>query len=491
MCGIQSLGILLPHFPQLLVDSVAEFLNDKILHLSQPNFQPKSCLSLEEAVVPEFSLDNGIALTTSAGYPYNVNFNDGLFKGTVKNNYILVERDKHSKIIKIKIDPVLHRVVSQKRELRQKNIVPFTVFWDHLKDERRKREKVYSQGGTRIFSLSPLDFTLDCRSLFVHFRVAFNANWEKLQHCVTIDPDSIHWTYIKKNMDLIHGEYVTIDFKNFGPTLTSQLTPLWYDLACRWYSKYAPDCESRHNIWRKAMALEVVYATHLAHDQLYRVRSGIPSGHPDTTALNTYVHIFLIHLAFKALTQLSLSEFTRYVCLYTYGDDGMMKIHHSILPKFNAITIISYFKRYGIVATDGKKNFLPTTTISLADVTFLKRSFKPHPFLTEIWLAPIDRVSIIDCAHWVWMSNDLEQASAVNAEASVRLCFGHGPDIFEKWKQIINFALAQLGLEPVILSWKEISLENYSGHVFQEACSFDYKALYAFPIVDTFDFYEN
>lgn len=464
--GCRKHGVLLPPFPEADVATVEDFLQTHFLEYCKPKVVPRSCIPYVDVIAPETSGDCGIALSTSVGYPLCM---EG--QKTTKSDYIEVVRDKHSKIVKVNIDSDLIKECERKRELRSHKIVPCTVFWDHLKDERRKMEKALSEGGTRVFSLSPIDFTLECRALFLDFRNAFTACWFDLFHAVSVDPDSSDWSRIVHDEEEIDGEYITIDFKDFGPTLTFQLTQCFYRLANAWYERYAPDTTPMHQLWREIISYEVINAVHLMGSTLYRVFSGIPSGHPETTGLNSFVHIFMMCLSYIGLTKLPLSTFRQNVRLRTYGDDGRAKVARSILHLFNIQTICAFLKRFGITATDGLKSSTPPLSVELSEVSFLKRGVVPHPFLDATYLAPLSENSIHDCAHWVWKSPDWSDTSRDNAEQSLRLAFGHGPAYFNNWRQMLNECLDSLDLPPLTLSWYDISYNNYRDHPYYEDSS--------------------
>lgn len=463
--GCRKLGISMSPFPDHVVEIAATFLENVVLNKCVPSFVPSSCLSYEDAVVGETSRDGGLVLSTSAGYPFNMSFKSELpNRGSTKAAHVEITRDNHSVVTNVWFSGVLLDELAVKRQLRSSRTVPSTIFWDHLKDERRGKEKLRQAGGTRVFSLSPIDFTIECRALFVHFQAAFMENWFDLYHAISIDPDSMDWSHLKNETDKFVGFYVTLDFKDFGSTLPAQLTFLWYDLACKWYEKYAPDWVRGHDDWRRMIAYEVIYALHLMEKDLYRVFCGIPSGHPNTTLLNTYVHILLILIAFIMLTGLSISDFDQYVILRTFGDDGFLYIHESIIQKFNAITICAFFKRFNLTCTDGNKSNNPEPYLPLSEVTFLKRGFIPHPILFETWLAPLSMNSIVDCAHWIWKSPSDAHATRENAEQSLRLCFGHGPVVFNKWQETLNSCLSKLKFKLLNLVWTDLSFSNYATH---------------------------
>lgn len=392
-------------------------------------------------------------LDTSVGFPWNVTH-----RGWDRSAFLQPVRNEQEQVIAAKLHPDLLAVLEKKQHLREKGTVPLTVFWDHLKDERRKPEKVRSLGGTRIFSLSPLDFLLEYGRFHMDFNGVYHHYRHSLEHAVGIVTESAEWTnVINRLLTISNTNFLCLDYSNFGPGLNSELAYRLARLPGFWYEKYMGE---QHSVIRSVMAEEITSPVHLCHSLLYRTLSGIPSGHPGTTILNTEVNKAYIKICYLDLApkdEKSILSFKTNVALCCYGDDLVMTVSDKASSWFNGLTIQTWFQKYNIKITPATKSGEMTPFISLEEVTFLKRGFLPHPTRTGLYLAPIDPVSIEDCAHWIIQSENPYYATQQNCEASVRLAYSRAENYFSAWKGMVNSTLADVkGLDQIQLDWSLI-----------------------------------
>lgn len=441
-------------FPSHLVKAVVQAAKEDLL-ACKPILTTTQIRSYQDVITGVIGVEEypPIRLDTSVGFPWNKTH-----PGWDRAAFLQPIRDEQEQVISATIHPDLLAVLNSKQSLRENGIVPATIFWDHLKDERRKPEKARALGGTRIFSLSPLDFLLEYGRYHMDFNGVYHHYRHSLEHAVGIVTESPEWTnVVNRLLTISNKNFLCLDYSNFGPGLNSELARLLAELPGYWYEKYMGQ---RDEVVRAVMAEEITSPIHLCHSLLYRTLSGIPSGHPGTTILNTevnkaYIKICYLDLAPKELK--SILEFKNNVALCCYGDDLVMSVSDKIAPWFNGISIQQWFQFYKIRVTPATKSGQISNFIPLEEVTFLKRGFLPHPARTGLYLAPIDPVSVEDCAHWIIQSENPHYATQQNCEASVRLAYSRAENYFSTWKGMVNGAIADVkGLDQIQLDWSLI-----------------------------------
>jgi len=402
-----------------------------------------------------------IKLNTSSGWPYN------LGTQTTKESLIQVIRDEENNPIEVNIHDKVLQDIQIKSEMRKRGIRPFTAFQDTLKDERRKASKLEKKDGTRIFSQSPLDYTIETRQYTLDFAASYMAHRHDLEHAVGINVNSIEWKKIVEKLMQKGNNIVSGDFSDYGPRMWSSLTLAAGNCINLWYETFSADLnEKEHSKIRTIMFDEIATCYHICNNLVYQVFCGIPSGHPLTVILNSMVHSILIRIAWleimKGTEFEGLDQFMKHVCLVVYGDDHLVSISNEIKELFNCQTLSTYLETYDFKYTDATKQGTVKYT-PLKEASFLKCGFKPHETRMNQWQAPIDENSIFECAQWVFQSPDLTEATIENCDQSLRLAYGHGRKFFNDWKQKLNKALTNSKLRPLSLTWEECD-EMFFGH---------------------------
>ncbi|UXD80007.1 putative polyprotein [Myrmica rubra picorna-like virus 11] len=461
--GIKKHGQITQDFTSEQVSKAKERLWDGWLSAMKPTVAAPRRLTIEEAVVGfDIPYYKGIDLATSAGYPYM------LSTKKTKGDYISVIRDDQQKIIGVEsIDEQLLRDITEKEGKRREGVIPHTLFIDTLKDEKRKKEKVNSLGGTRVFCNSPLDYVIACRQNFMHFIAAYMDQRHNLMHAIGINPTSTEWTRLTNALLRKNSKFVTIDYSNFGPGYNSMVSQAAYELMIRWVKMFVSGVDETE---LTVLVWECIQSMHICNNTVYQQFAGSPSGAVFTTVVNTLVNQLYLLIAWDELVGkdilsegcLGIKSFKEAVALYTYGDDAIMAIDDKYLGKYNATTITDFFRIYGIVATDAGKTgtIVPTETIKTA--TFLKRGFKRHPYRKGEWLSPLGDYSIRGATQWVWSSANLKESTLVNCNAALLQAHGHGPEYYQEFKNAVNRALLGRKIAPTTIQWGEIDELYYT-----------------------------
>lgn len=446
-------------FDQNILDFCVDQISSELNEVCEPLRDINQELSVKEAITGfnDRAYYDAIDLNTSAGWPWNTS------DYKTKKEFIKVERDRHSNIIKCEVDQRLIDVMDMNNRLREEGIRPFTVFLDWLKDERRKEKKLALKDGTRIFSLSPIDLTIQTRQMTLDFCASFMKHRERTESAVGIVVDGSEWSRLANGL-LHHSDIiVTGDYSDFGPRLASQMVRAAFKIIGRWYKYWGMRDVLRH---RKLEVLceEIANANHIMHDFVYQTMCGAPSGSAITVIINSLVNMLYIRYAWMTIfPQSDAKEFKKNVWLKVYGDDLIMAVKSEVAELFNCQTLSELFALYDIKFTDaGKTGAEKWTTIDQA--TFLKSAFIRHPRFEHEWLSALEKTSIYECAQWVWKSYDHVLATLENVEQSLRLAYGHGPEFFNYWKRCLNRALNRLRMKPLSLTWEHVDKQFFDGY---------------------------
>nr|QKN89043.1 MAG: polyprotein [Iflaviridae sp.] len=447
------------NFDQEILDFCIDQISGELNPILEPGRDLNHEMTLQECITGfnDREYYDSVDLNTSAGWPWNT----GTKK--VKSDYINVVRDKHSNVVSCTIDPSLLKVLEQNNAMREEGIRPFTVFLDWLKDERRKEKKLKLKDGTRVFSLSPVDLTIHTRQSTLDFCASFMKYRERTESAVGIVVDGSEWSRLA-NALLSKSKYiVTGDYTDFGPRLASQVVRAVFKIIARWYKYWGMRDPVR---LRKLEVIceETANANHIMHDFVYQTMCGQPSGCSLTVIVNSLANMIYMRYAWMRMFPTSdQREFKEKVFLKVYGDDLIMSVHPSAIAEFNCQTLSKFFRQYDIIFTDASKTGTEEY-ISLEKATFLKSAFLPHPKFDFEWLSALEKTSIYECAQWVWKSFDHTRASLDNAEQSLRLAYGHGPEFFIWWRKVLNRCLTEMRLAPLSLTWDRIDKQFFTGY---------------------------
>lgn len=297
----------------------------------------KTLARLTNCVVPTISVRQAVHgipdvldsldLTTSAGYPWNV-------QGYTKRD--LVSHDPPS------ISPeLLEAVEAQKKK-------PHAIFDANLKDEPRSREKV-DAGKTRPIFASPIDYTVYIRTLFGVLTKFISQHCVELGIAVGFDPSSAlaHDVAIKV---LSNKKFFVGDFKNFD---ANQAYALLEHII-----EYLARLKSYDEIDEAREALRVIIDADLAaFGHVLRMVAGLPSGHPLTLIINSLFTklVWCCIFVHCGLTEKEILELTYVLSM---GDDHSTSIHPSLEHRLPFSKIQEACDELGVVLTCADKTDL-------------------------------------------------------------------------------------------------------------------------------------
>ncbi|URQ09133.1 replicase [Halyomorpha halys ifla-like virus 1] len=365
------------------------------------------------------------------------------------------------------MERILYDMHNFKMDLRNKGTIPTSVFDDCLKDARIPKEKIKIPGKTRIFSTSPVEYTIACKRYFGDFQAAYKKARINLSHAIGIAADGPEWGKLVRYLTSIPGVYVTGDYSNFGPSLNHQVLEAAAMNILEWYRQYDSDY-LKHHLARKCLIYEGIHALHCTYDKIWQATSGLPSGCALTVEWNSEVNEFYVMLAWMDIFQddpemCSLDNFYKHTRLITYGDDLIMTVSYEVCERFNNLTLQQFFSKFNIKFTDASKAGNKPYETQLSKCSFLKRSFSKHPLLDGEWLAPLDEIAVVrEIPNWTHKCKDIRAATLVSLEASNTAAYGLGPTKFQIIHEQLNSWVVMLEAKTYLRSWTELDCIFFS-----------------------------
>ncbi|APW84897.1 polyprotein [Helicoverpa armigera iflavirus] len=432
--GCEHMGKPPIDFEPSLLEVAADDLCQTILKEVKPVRHKIELVSLQDAICGNSAIEgfHPLEWSSSEGFPLRA-----LRPANKKGKKWLFDLEETSDGYKLNgMVAELKRQLCIGQEYRKQGIRIPTVFTDCLKDTCIDLEKCKIPGKTRIFSISPVQYTIAFKQYFNDFLASYQNCRINSEHGIGINVDSLEWTKVANYITTYGNKIVAGDYKNFGPGLMLACVKKCFDIIMAWYERYDPDPE--RNLVRRVLLSEILYARHLCLNVMYEVPCGIPSGSPITTPLNSLVNSLYIRCAWKVITGQPFDIMHSNIKILTYGDDVCINVSDEYIYSFNTITLSEFFKKYNIVFTDIDKsdNIVPYRTLD--NVTFLKRGFVRHPHSGVIFLAPIDEQSIRKCVNWIHNKGDHVLNTLENCVQACELAFGHGPTYYNKVREELS-----------------------------------------------------
>jgi hypothetical protein len=136
--------------------------------------------------------------------------------------------------------------------------------------------------------------------------------------------------------------------------------------------------------------------------------------------------------------------------MITYGDDNLLSIKAEILPWFNMKTIVKSLATLGMTYTNADKSTVYEDSLTIDQVSFLKRSFKKietgHGILPVYACpAPLDtRLDILNWTKFRKLGSDPEEADAVTAV--LKELAMHGKTVYDEVGRTVVQAALDAGI---------------------------------------------
>lgn len=467
--GINKHGLVTLNFPQDLVDLAYDDLLNLILAKVKPVRHEVGKLSKATAIIGNINIEGfeKLDLSTSEGFPYVA----CRPKNADSKKWLLnLSQNEKQEYQFESINPFLRDVCKLKKKQRLARTLPFTVFVDCLKDRKLPTQKAITPGKVRIFSISPLDYTIQCRQYFMDFSVSYQNTRLDVEHGVGIDVNSYEWTDLANRLLNKGSDIVTADYSGYGPSLNAVCAQKAFDIIREWY-KHNGDENVVNDLMREMLGYEAIHSVHLCKSTVYRTLCGLPSGGPLTVICNTLVNCLYVRiawlLAMKSKPDYStLTSFHTHCVMFGYGDDLIIAVSPEIKELFNCLVIADILNLYHISIKNATKGdeiikYLPLLS---ADTTFLKNQFLPHPTRRGYFLAALDKTSVEDTLNWTFRAwqHKMREISLEASDACIRSAFGHGPGYYGAVRNKVFKYWMTKSEKLNTPTWSEIDQQNYA-----------------------------
>lgn len=334
------------------------------------------------------------------------------------------------------------------------------------KDELKSHKKV-KEVNTRTIECLPMDLTLATRMYFGAWISMLYRNNAKLSCQGGLDPNSPLWGDQARRLLSKGNKFVAGDYKNFDGKPSAMMIDSIVWAINNWYDDGPSNARVRHMIVRESYERITI-----VNGFFVQLDHGIPSGFALTMSLNSclndlYKGCAWINIMPKELRSLDIME--QETDALTLGDDHVIALSDKVCEYFNVQTFGDYLGSVGVTYTDAHKNPYSSAQkyTGFEDVSFLKRTWRPHPQDKTLWMAPLDQSTIEERCLWVKDVKNFTQnkvRTIVNIELSLKEACPHGEAYFEKLRKTLMAAWSNAKLPPCefpVVSY-DVQMQNLS-----------------------------
>jgi hypothetical protein len=443
---------------QIVVDDyVAE-----IVELTKGKSGPRRTLTMQEAINGIPGILDPMKFDTSPGFPFT-----RIKKG--KGRKFLFESlgfsstgqelFKPGPLLQNKLDITL-------RKARLESIHYENYFVDQLKDERRPIAKV-RQAKTRVFNMHNVAWLILNRMYLGAFVETYNQIGILAGNGLALNPEGADATELIKYLSSVGNNYYDGDFSAWDGTFDSSTIHMMADVIYKWYEWVAPETDLQM-VW---MCLTSLFdRVHICGKTVYKLNTGMPSGHYITGTGNTVGHncrdrcLWLIMTRAIRPALASMSAFKTHVRTVKTGDDSIGAVSKQCKDFWNPEMLCKMYKAHGIVYTPPQKEegvtFENGGFVKLEELSFLKRTFKEDERFPGYYHAGMNKtMTIQELVNWIRSGQPPKEALSSNIEDALRFAFGHGREYFDEFLGTLKPFLQEEGMPPPRVSWTQLDYE--------------------------------
>jgi len=309
--------------------------------------------SMQTAGLTDLLDTDGMDLTTSPGFPWNVSY------GTKRE---LVD-SKHWEEVK-------------ERASNFGNLpTPRFVWTSSLKEEARSIQKLV-QHNIRQFSGAPMEALLVGRHLFLQQNEQFYEEHLTTSSAVGMSLYNGGWNRAFTKLARFDRGFA-LDETEWDASLPPSFLKLVCKLRQRWLRRSVSVDQLKHVLdWSDQFYDEVINSTYvLPGGELIRKHIGNPSGSPNTVVDNTIALCALLMLTFIRKTGGNYVDWTEQVSALLYGDDNTFSVHEDIINKFNGLAVQEVAATLGITVKGDEQSLQP---LPVQNLDFLSFGFQKH-----------------------------------------------------------------------------------------------------------------
>lgn len=353
------------------------------------------------------------------------------------------------------------------KEKMMKGILPLTVSYDFPKDELRPIKKALGSidedtpPKTRSVTCMNMFYIMLWRELTLDMWATFHRRADgRFPLCPGINPEGPEWSnayhYLNKFTNV-----VDFDVSNWDGFVRPELM----FLVGRIISKICGyELNSPEEIAIRAILTEVMFG-YIQHGRIiYQKYRGIISGFPGTAEVNSLLHLILSLYIFLDIAEpYNMNYFQAWldhVHQLIYGDDIIISISDEIFDWYNGISISDKYKFIGYPITSAVKDAPITKGRKLLECSFLKSSWSA--LRPTIWIRKMDIEVAYDLIYWVRAKEQPVDQFYLNLLDSLRIVFGHGKVVYDKFLAQVNNWLVKSKLDPVYIYYEDLLHDHIS-----------------------------
>ena len=273
---------------------------------------------------------------------------------------------------------------------------------------------------------------------FGKFLNAFVESNYKVGSAIGINPYSLQWDVVARELlkfsqDNTVRNVAAGDFKTYDSDQNPQVLWAVFEVILRWYGDNltANDKQIMFMLYS-----EITNSRHVNNAHIYEWQSGIPSGNPLTSLLNSIYNHILFRMAYT-LAGYDVITFNDNVYLIVLGDDNLFSVSTAVMDKFNEMDMPSYMSRLHMTYTTELKGEATSKFRSLSEVEFLKRSFRFDKKLNR-YVAPMNMESIFRPLNWAKKGMMGDQIVVDTCQSGILELSLHGKEIFLKYATLLH-----------------------------------------------------
>jgi len=345
------------------------------------------------------------------------------------------------------------------------------IFCGHLKDEPVTFAKAEA-GKTRVFTAAGMAHTLVTRMYLLPVIVFIQKRRYTFETGVGVVAQSLEWQEMYQYLTHYGGErMVAGDYAKFDKRMPASVILATFDIMLDICERGGYSSDELAVV--RGIAYDTAFPTVDFNGDLIEFFGSNPSGHALTVIVNSLANSLYMRYTFLSLRPPHcLRDFKHVVRLMTYGDDNAMGVRDGY-EWFNHTAIQGVLAEVGIEYTMADKEAQSIPYISIADVSFLKRTWRWDPQL-RAHVAPLAEDSIAKMLMvCVQKKNISPTCHALQIIATaVREYFFYGQEKFTEMSEVFKEIVHEEGLDVYVETttfptWGELVLdfEERSKHV--------------------------
>jgi hypothetical protein len=362
--------------------------------------------------------------------PMNKDSSNGFGCKKEKSYYIDFELGKCTPQFRLEINELEDKICNGDYSIRD------WMWKECTKDEIRNNEK---EGKPRSFRISRVHNQFLVKKYFGNFVKHIIANRDSNQIMIGVNPFK-EWKNIARNLQQMYGVWAG-DIGGYDGNMLPQLQAIFHDVLMSNF------IGSEREKAVASFLLRDMYNSAIAvNDDVWLTTHSMPSGSFLTAIGNSFINRgYTLMWYYLNVQNPSLLDFKNEVCDYVYGDDKLNGIKtDKYVNELNAITMETFFKAIGMTFTTANKLPIDKPFESLAEVSFLKRSFQYHSILKQV-MCPLDKRTLYSGLSWIDRNKDTDDVMRDKIATFQREIFLHLGD----WHQELSILQEKCRAEDV------------------------------------------